>query len=448
MAGGEISRELFDDAVRMLGGGIDFVCEPGKPSIRITTTPPRLQLAEGEHRVTLHLAGDDLRSTARTDAEHALVARMTGLISDSLDEERVRKANHVAELAKLPLHESAAFGRREVDALLGAVRRADSMDVPLGLVTARMTRGAWGRAARIELRREDRTVTLYLLDDELRTTARTAEDRALVEDAGPRVLPVVERLARERELEIDHAIATMPAVDRDTLVEAVTALTHGRVDAAAIADAILPATSDPRRYVAEHARTLRAYGVDAPVEGLHVVALLSHLPSAHLAYFDWKDSMHAMVAAIAEVLRAGPGVHLDVARYRARCDAWDRSRDRIPALRELAAEISGAALVELQQGGDAYAIACVPTAALPRLRAWKARAQVPLRSLVPVKAKAGAKELANATNVTPYAATARFGLGEIVEHPTFGRGKVVQVADTKVVVRFGDGERTLVHGKP
>lgn len=39
---------------------------------------------------------------------------------------------------------------------------------------------------------------------------------------------------------------------------------------APIADAIMLATTDPRRYVAANAKELRAYGVDAPVEGLHV----------------------------------------------------------------------------------------------------------------------------------------------------------------------------------
>jgi hypothetical protein len=47
----------------------------------------------------------------------------------------------------------------------------------------------------------------------------------------------------------------------------------------------------------------------------------------------------------------------------------------------------------------------------------------------------------------PTSRPTRFATGDIVEHPTFGRGRVVGVTENKVVLKFRDAERTLVHGK-
>jgi hypothetical protein len=46
-----------------------------------------------------------------------------------------------------------------------------------------------------------------------------------------------------------------------------------------------------------------------------------------------------------------------------------------------------------------------------------------------------------------YAPTAKFAVGELVEHPKFGRGSVVSVAAQRVEIEFADGRHTLVHGK-
>jgi hypothetical protein len=449
MTAGGFPRALFDDAITMLGGGIGYDREDGYTELQISARPPRLRLANGTCSVEIVLSDDEPRSSARTDEEHALVERLCPLIRESVDEARERKAKVVAEFGQRPLHDSATFGRAEFGALVGTLGTGDYYHVELGDVVASIRRGDWERATSVSLLRGDHRVTLALLDGTLRTTAATDADRALVDEAGRRVRPVIERLERERAARIVAAVAGAPEIDRDVLVEALTAITHGRVDVQPIADAVVLSTTDPRRYVVEHAHSCSDFGIDEPVEGLHVIALLSHIPSAHLAYFDWKTSTHTMVQEIADLLRAGPGVTLAVERYRARCDAWDRARDRIPPLKQLAAEISGAALVELKQSGDAYAIACIPPDTVERIRAWSAKAHVPLRSLVvsPKATKKLAKELANATDVRPYAATARFAIGELVEHPTFGRGKVIRIVDGKVVVQFGDRERTLLHGK-
>lgn len=48
----------------------------------------------------------------------------------------------------------------------------------------------------------------------------------------------------------------------------------------------------------------------------------------------------------------------------------------------------------------------------------------------------------------PYSASAKFALGDTVEHVKFGTGSVIRVGgDGKIDVRFPDGTRTLVHSK-
>jgi hypothetical protein len=49
--------------------------------------------------------------------------------------------------------------------------------------------------------------------------------------------------------------------------------------------------------------------------------------------------------------------------------------------------------------------------------------------------------------VRPYAASATFAVGELVEHPKFGRGAVVGVATQRVDIEFPGGKMTLVHRK-
>lgn len=44
-----------------------------------------------------------------------------------------------------------------------------------------------------------------------------------------------------------------------------------------------------------------------------------------------------------------------------------------------------------------------------------------------------------------YAASATFAVGEVVEHPKFGRGTVTSIFEARVQVEFADGVKTLVH---
>ncbi len=45
----------------------------------------------------------------------------------------------------------------------------------------------------------------------------------------------------------------------------------------------------------------------------------------------------------------------------------------------------------------------------------------------------------------PYRPVERFVVGEVLEHPKLGRGLVIGLAERKITVRFGVGERVLVH---
>ena len=47
--------------------------------------------------------------------------------------------------------------------------------------------------------------------------------------------------------------------------------------------------------------------------------------------------------------------------------------------------------------------------------------------------------------VRPYAASETFAVGDVLEHPKFGRGSVLSDRDRRIEVEFADGRRTLVH---
>ena len=50
--------------------------------------------------------------------------------------------------------------------------------------------------------------------------------------------------------------------------------------------------------------------------------------------------------------------------------------------------------------------------------------------------------------VQPYAANRTFAVGDVIEHPKFGRGTVVSSLAQRIDVEFADGKHTLVHVPP
>lgn len=50
--------------------------------------------------------------------------------------------------------------------------------------------------------------------------------------------------------------------------------------------------------------------------------------------------------------------------------------------------------------------------------------------------------------VRPYAANQTFAVGDLLEHPKFGRGSVISCLAQRIEVEFADGKHTLVHLRP
>lgn len=52
---------------------------------------------------------------------------------------------------------------------------------------------------------------------------------------------------------------------------------------------------------------------------------------------------------------------------------------------------------------------------------------------------------APAVNALPYAASKTFAVGDVIDHPKFGRGKVTACVAKRIDVEFADGPHTLIH---
>lgn len=48
----------------------------------------------------------------------------------------------------------------------------------------------------------------------------------------------------------------------------------------------------------------------------------------------------------------------------------------------------------------------------------------------------------------PYALTERFGKGQLVVHPKFGRGVIVDADATRIEILFQEGKKKLGHAQP
>jgi len=65
-----------------------------------------------------------------------------------------------------------------------------------------------------------------------------------------------------------------------------------------------------------------------------------------------------------------------------------------------------------------------------------------LTDLLPVAWRAPVQQ------AVPYAASRTFAVGDVIDHPKFGRGQVVATALKRIDVEFADGTHTLVHAPP
>lgn len=50
--------------------------------------------------------------------------------------------------------------------------------------------------------------------------------------------------------------------------------------------------------------------------------------------------------------------------------------------------------------------------------------------------------------VRPYAPTQTFAVGDLIDHPKFGRGSVISCMAQRIEVEFADGKHTLIHVRP
>ena len=163
-------------------------------------------------------------------------------------------------------------------------------------------------------------------------------------------------------------VANSPKIDRAALEDAVSAMTHGRTRVAPIADAVMLAAADPRAYIEQNKEACADYAVFEPTLGLHVIALLQHLPEDLLVYFDWKEAMEEVAPMLARMLRKGPRVAV---------------APKPKPLKDMARAIAkkGVILAELGTESDAYSIVCVRREDAKRIATWRRKAHLPLKPL-------------------------------------------------------------------
>jgi hypothetical protein len=213
-------------------------------------------------------------------------------------------------------------------------------------------------------------VRVWVYDDggTLKTTANTPKLRAFLDEVFGASKRAFAKELRAREERIAEAIAKSPKIDRAALEDAVSAMTHGRTRVAPIVDAVMLAATDPRAYIEQNKEACADYAVFEPTLGLHVIALLQHLPEDLLVYFDWKEAMEEVAPMIARMLRKGPRVAV---------------APKPKPLKDMARAIAkkGVILAELGTESDAYSIVCVRREDAKRIATWRRKAHLPLKPL-------------------------------------------------------------------
>lgn len=146
------------------------------------------------------------------------------------------------------------------------------------------------------------------------------------------------------------------------------------------------------------------------------------------------DAVHAVERILFDARNAVIG--------RAAHTAIDRAKDLIAkASPEAAARIDQPITLRLTPREVAIARACDPR--LPKLPAVVATT---LFDSVTELARIAWR--APEQKVRPYAASQTFAVGELIEHPKFGRGSVISRHAARIEVEFPDGKHTLVHAPP
>lgn len=119
--------------------------------------------------------------------------------------------------------------------------------------------------------------------------------------------------------------------------------------------------------------------------------------------------------------------------------ALDRARDVLAAAAaEAAARIDQPITLRLTPRDVAILRACDPRVNKTPPRVQQAVLDS-LTDLVPIAWRAAVQV------AQPYAASKAFAVGDVIDHPKFGRGKVIAAVAKRIDVEFADGVLTLVH---
>ena len=263
---------------------------------------------------------------------------------------------------------STVITRAAFDALLATRRspRADGWSFPVDGDRDSVMVDVHGRT-RVQFTRElgDHDYLRVCVDD-VRGRLQT--------NAGPKELKVAEDICRRALAQIEQPAKKVPpvAIDRTALAAAVAAMIRGKPDK--IVDAVMLAATDQEAYIARYRKQCAEFAIFEPIKGLHVIALLQHLPAKHLLYFDWKESMHDVLPMLVRVVRARGGT-LDPRPFAGKLEGWDQGpRER--AMKQLGRAIRGVELVQVTTESDALSYVCVP--ARSPIAEWRRHAQLPL----------------------------------------------------------------------
>ncbi len=194
------------------------------------------------------------------------------------------------------------------------------------------------------------------------TTASTRADRAFVEALTRRALS---RLGAAR---------TPPAlarVDRASLTSVIEAATFGKTRGRRVVDAVVEAATNPEQYVRRHLARCRARGIERPVKGLHVLALIDHLPRRFVLSIDWKEDPPDVLDGLRRLFASGPGLPLEAAKAPSR----RAGREKLVAA---AGRRSGACVVQIRTASDLLHFVCVPERARRLVKRWAKATSLPL----------------------------------------------------------------------
>lgn len=210
-----------------------------------------------------------------------------------------------------------------------------------------------------------RRVWVSQRDGALFSTGSTTVDRSFVEALARRALP---RLGPRR------VVHERVSVDRESLIAFIEAATFGKVSPTRVADVVIGAATNAEQYVRRHLARCRARGIERPVKGLHVLALIDHLPRRFVLTIDWREDPPDVLDGLRMLFASGPGLSRR---------SVDSSVQLPPGAgrEKLVAAVgrrSGVCIVQLRTASDELHFVCVPERARRLVKRWAKATSLPL----------------------------------------------------------------------